>query len=121
MYVQWFIILLLLFCILMSASTYYLQLAVPGRHIVFSGELDFVKNWKWIKAWVVLMNDMLLITQIEAEDHVTVVCNPVILKDVLTTEFECLHRKLHYFPFKNVFQPCNFLSIQVSKTRKVVV
>ena len=33
------------------------QLTIPGRHIVYSGELYYVDGWKWVKVWVVLMND----------------------------------------------------------------
>ena len=29
------------------------RLAVPGRHIVFSSEVDFIINWKWVKATVI--------------------------------------------------------------------
>lgn len=69
------------------------QLAAPGRHIVFSGEMDFVDNWKWVKAQVFLMNDVIIVTKREPDSTISIIAEPIFLKDVTSTDFECLHRK----------------------------
>ena len=74
-----------------SSKVQPFSLAVPGRHIVFSGEVDFIINWKWVKVTVYLTNDVIIVTQKEADGHVTVISEPINLKDILTTQFECLH------------------------------
>ena len=69
------------------------QLAVPGRHIVYSGELCFVDGWKWVKAWVVLMNDLMIIAEDSTTDRVLVIAEPIHMADVLSAEFNCMQRK----------------------------
>ena len=74
-----------------------LQLAAPGRHIVFSGEMDYVDNWKWVKAQVFLMNDVIIVTKREPDYIFSIITEPIFLKDVTSTDFECLHRKLNWY------------------------
>ena len=69
------------------------KLAVPGRHIVYSGELCFVDGWKWVKAWVVLMNDLMIIAEDATTDRVLVIAQPVHMANVLSAEFNYMHRK----------------------------
>ena len=69
------------------------ELVVPGRHIVYSGELYYVDGWKWVKAWVVLMNDLMIIADDATQDRVLVLTEPVHTSDVLNAEFDCMHRK----------------------------
>ena len=80
------------------------HLAVPGRYIVFSGELDFIVNWKWVKATVFLTNDALIVAKNEANGQLTVITEPISLRDVLTTEFNCKH-------------PCEILLTAKSESR----
>ena len=61
---------------------FFLQLAAPGRHIVFSGEMDFVDNWKWVKAQVFLMNDVIIVTKREPDSTISIIAEPIFLKDV---------------------------------------
>ena len=79
-------------------------LAVPGRRIVYSGEVEFIINWKWVKATVILTNDIMMITQKEADGHVTIVTEPINLKDISTTQFDCKH-------------PCEMLLTAKSESR----
>ena len=69
------------------------QLTVPGRHIVYSGELYYVDGWKWVKVWVVLMNDLLIIADDATKDRVLVLAEPIRMADVFSAEFDCMHRK----------------------------
>ena len=80
------------------------RLAVPGRHIVFSGEVDFIINWKWVKATVFLTNDALIVAQKEANDQLTIIAEPINLRDILTTQFDCKH-------------PCEILLTAKSESR----
>ena len=80
------------------------RLAVPGRHIVFSGEVDFIINWKWVKATVFLTNDALIVAQKEADDQLTIIAEPINLRNILTTQFDCKH-------------PCEILLTAKSESR----
>ena len=69
------------------------------------------------------MNDMILITHIDADDCVIAICDPVMLKDILSTEFECLHRKSHlHLPHQKLVQKTLTLTIHInfdqSRTRR---
>ena len=80
------------------------RVAVPGRHIVFSGEVEFIINWKWVNATVFLTNDIMMITQKEADGHITIIAEPINLKDIMTTQFDCKH-------------PCEILLTAKSESR----
>ncbi len=61
--------------------------------------MDYVENWRWVRADVTLLSDVLLVTQRrhrrsgDAQAQLVVVAPPVFLTDVLTTNFECLNRE----------------------------
>ena len=80
-------------CLQVPSGMTPFQIAVPGRHVVYSGELCYVDGWKWMPSWVVLFNDVLLVTHRETPEYITVLTEPIHMRDVIAADFECIHRK----------------------------
>ena len=53
-----------------------------------------VKGTRWVKAWCVLLSDMLLLTRVEPSGHLSPLEAPLLLSDISAIE-TTLHRKYH--------------------------
>ncbi len=67
------------------------QIVGPNRHILFSGDMYMVDGWKWVKVHLILLSDMLLITQSEIPSQVISIQEPILLKDILELDFSTFH------------------------------
>ena len=57
-----------------------------------------VKGTRWVKAWCVLLSDMLLLTRVEPSGHLSPLEAPLLLSDISAIE-TTLHRKYHQRTF----------------------
>ncbi len=69
-----------------------IQLAVPNRHMIYNGELMVVRGAHWVKAWCVLLSDVLLLTRVEASGHLFPLEPPLPLNSVASIE-TTMHRE----------------------------
>ncbi len=66
-------------------------LVTANRHIIFSGDALIVNNWKWVNVQLVLLSDMLLLTQPDGSTRVTVLQEPILLSNITDMVFACFH------------------------------
>ena len=67
------------------------QILGPNRHIIFSGDLYMVDGWKWVKVHLMLLSDMILLTQMEGNKQVIALREPIHLRDVSELYFTGFH------------------------------
>ena len=48
----------------------------------------------WSKVYVVLLSDLLLVTKVERDNYLTVLEEPVVLKDIIGIQWTCGHGEL---------------------------
>ena len=65
--------------------------------MIFSGDVYMVDGWKWVKIHLVLLSDMLLLTQADSPEQMIAVREPVFLRDIVGLDFECFHRMYALF------------------------
>lgn len=71
------------------------HLATPSRHFIYSGDLLRVEACMWSTVHVILFSDLLLVTRKEG-DSLVVVEEPLLLPDIITSEFGKDHRKYSF-------------------------
>lgn len=62
--------------------------------MIYAGELLFMDGeGGWSKVYVVLLSDLLLVTRVERDNHLTVLEEPIVLLDIIGIQWSCRHGK----------------------------
>ncbi|CAH1786293.1 unnamed protein product [Owenia fusiformis] len=77
--------------LIFSSSVPAFTLSTPGRHLIYSGDLLYTENRKWIKLNVLLFSDLILLTKMQQDGRYAVIDEPLNLHEVREMDFDCEH------------------------------